>query len=101
MHPNRALLVERYGIHEAIASLRRKDGAVLVRELANEIEFSLAPTLELSFETGIDTPKSTITPKMRVSATYPASYSQRYVWLVHPFAAIVRFWFDKYMRYQR
>ena len=68
VHPNRALLVERYGIHETVASLRRKDGAVLVRELAKEIEPSLAPALKPSFKTGIDTPKSTIAPKKRVSA---------------------------------
>ncbi|KAI9430967.1 hypothetical protein H4582DRAFT_2103411 [Lactarius indigo] len=27
VHPNRALLVERYGIHETVAALRRKDDA--------------------------------------------------------------------------
>ncbi|KAF8489636.1 kinase-like protein [Russula emetica] len=68
VHPNRALLVERYGIHETVASLRRNDGAVLVRELAKEIEPSLAPALKPSFKVGIDTPKSTIAPKKRVSA---------------------------------
>jgi hypothetical protein len=68
VHPNRALLVERYGIHETVASLRRNDGAVLVRELAKEIEPSLAPALKPSFKAGIDTPKSTIAPKKRVSA---------------------------------
>jgi len=68
VHPNRALLVERYAIHEAVASLRRNDGAVLVRERAKEIEPSLAPALKPSFKTGIDTPKSTIAPKKRVSA---------------------------------
>jgi hypothetical protein len=70
VHPNRALLVERYGIHETVASLRRDDGAVLVRELAKEIEPSLAPALKPSFKAagGIDTPKSTIAPKKRISA---------------------------------
>jgi hypothetical protein len=71
VHPNRALLVERYGIHETVTSLRRDDGAVLVRELAKEIEPSLAPALKPSFKAaaaGIDTPKSTIAPKKRISA---------------------------------
>jgi hypothetical protein len=64
VHPNRALLVERYGIYEAVASLRRDDGAVLVRELAREIEPSLAPALKPSLR-GFDTPKSAIAPKKR------------------------------------
>ncbi|KAI9507778.1 kinase-like protein [Russula earlei] len=68
VHPNRALLVERYGIHETVASLRRDDGAVLVRELAREIEPSLAPVLKPSLK-GIDTPKSTIAPKKRARRT--------------------------------
>ena len=64
VHPNRALLVERYGIHETVAALRRRDGAVLVRELAREIEPSLAPALKPSLR-GADTPKSSIAPKRR------------------------------------
>ncbi|KAH9952501.1 hypothetical protein BC827DRAFT_1159698 [Russula dissimulans] len=68
VHPNRTLLVERYGIHETVASLRRDDGAVLVRELAREIEPSLAPALKPSLK-GIDTPKSAIAPKKRTRRT--------------------------------
>jgi hypothetical protein len=68
VHPNRALLVERYGIHETVASLRRDDGAVLVRELAREIEPSLAPALKPSLK-GVDTPKSSIAPKKRARRT--------------------------------
>ncbi|KAI0299616.1 hypothetical protein BC826DRAFT_932423 [Russula brevipes] len=68
VHPNRALLVERYGIHETVASLRRDDGAVLVRELAREIEPSLAPALKPSLK-GVDTPKSSIAPKKRTRRT--------------------------------
>jgi hypothetical protein len=68
VHPNRALLVERYGIHETVAALRRKDGAVLVRELAREIEPSLAPALKPSLR-GADTPKSSIAPKRRTGTT--------------------------------
>ena len=30
-HPNRAALVERYGLYELVVRLRREDGAVLVR----------------------------------------------------------------------
>jgi len=68
VHPNRALLVERYGIHETVTALRRKDGAVLVRELARDIEPSLAPALKPSLR-GIDTPKSAIAPKKRTRRT--------------------------------
>ncbi|KAI9436677.1 hypothetical protein H4582DRAFT_2099732 [Lactarius indigo] len=66
VHPNRALLVERYGIHETVAVLRRKDGAVLVRELAREIEPSLALALKPSLREA-DTPKSSIAPKRRTT----------------------------------
>ena len=76
VHPNRTLLVERYGIHETVASLRRNDGAVLVRELAREIEPSLAPALKPSLK-GVDplNPllKSTIAPKKRTAARRTAS----------------------------
>jgi hypothetical protein len=68
VHPNRALLVERYGIYETVASLRHDDGAVLVRELAREIEPSLAPVLKPSLK-GVDTPKSSIAPKRRARRT--------------------------------
>lgn len=44
-HPNRAMLVERYGIYAMVAKLSKDDGAVLVRELAREIMPSLAPAL--------------------------------------------------------
>ncbi|KAH9172667.1 hypothetical protein EDB89DRAFT_2069559 [Lactarius sanguifluus] len=65
VHPNRALLVEFYGIHETVAVLRRKDGAVLVRE----IEPSLAPALKPSLR-GADTPKSS----NRAEETHHALY---------------------------
>ena len=68
VHPNRTLLVERYGIHETVASLRRNDSAVLVRELARETEPSLAPALKPSLK-GVDTTKSTIAPKKRARRT--------------------------------
>ena len=61
VHPKGALLVDRYEIHETVPALRRKDGAVLVRELAREIESSLAPALKPSLRT----PKSSIAPKRR------------------------------------
>ncbi|THH12926.1 hypothetical protein EW146_g7242 [Bondarzewia mesenterica] len=69
VHPNRAILVERYGIYELVVRLKQKDGAVLVRELAREIEPTLAPALKpasskTSFK-GLDSPKSAIAPKKR------------------------------------
>lgn len=48
VHPNRALLVERYGLLGVVERLSRGggDGAVLVRELAREIVPSLKPVLK-------------------------------------------------------
>lgn len=68
VHPNRAILVERYGLHEIVAKLSKDDGAVLVRELAREILPALAPALKPSSRSalkGTDTPKNTsfIAPK--------------------------------------
>jgi hypothetical protein len=66
-HPNRAILVERYGLHEIVAKLSKDDGAVLVRELAREMLPTLVPALKPSSRSslkGIDTPKgSSIAPK--------------------------------------
>ncbi|KAF9651668.1 hypothetical protein BDM02DRAFT_3090819 [Thelephora ganbajun] len=53
IHPNRAILVERYGIYEIVAKLSKEDGAVLVRELAREIMPTLAPALKPSVSTGL------------------------------------------------
>lgn len=67
VHPNRAMLVERYGIYDIVAKLSKEDVAVLVRELAREIVPTLAPALKPSarLTKGIDTPKSAkaIAPK--------------------------------------
>jgi len=67
VHPNRAILVERYGLHEIVAKLSKDDGAVLVRELAREILPTLVPVLKPSSRSsvkGTDTPKgSSIAPK--------------------------------------
>lgn len=69
VHPNRAMLVERYGLHEIVSKLSKEDGAVLVRELAREILPALAPALKpapsKSGLRGPDTPKnsSIIAPK--------------------------------------
>lgn len=48
VHPNRAVLVERYGLLGVVERLSRGggDGAVLVRELAREIVPSLKPALK-------------------------------------------------------
>ncbi|KIM52300.1 hypothetical protein SCLCIDRAFT_1223881 [Scleroderma citrinum Foug A] len=62
VHPNRAILVERYGLHEMVLKLSKDDGAVLVRELAREILPALAPALKPALSKsgikGHDTPKS-------------------------------------------
>ncbi|KAI0060355.1 hypothetical protein BV25DRAFT_1917717 [Artomyces pyxidatus] len=73
VHPNRAILVERYGIYELVVKLKKDDGAVLVRELAREIEPTLAPALKPALSKtnlkGLDTPKSSIAPKKRTRRT--------------------------------
>ena len=53
VHPNRAILVERYGIYEIVAKLSKEDGAVLVRELAREIMPTLAPAIKPSIPAGL------------------------------------------------
>ena len=67
VHPNRVVLVERYGIYDIVAKLSKEDVAVLVRELAREIVPTLAPALKPSarLSKGFDTPKSakSIAPK--------------------------------------
>jgi hypothetical protein len=47
-HPNRAVLVERYGLYDVVRRLSKEDGAVLVRELAREIVPALRPALKPS-----------------------------------------------------
>ncbi|PSR80459.1 hypothetical protein PHLCEN_2v6716 [Hermanssonia centrifuga] len=69
VHPNRAMLVERFGIYDIVRRLSKHDGAVLVRELAREIMPTLAPALKpLSSRAGKgpDTPKSAIAPKKKM-----------------------------------
>jgi hypothetical protein len=46
IHPNKAILVDKYGLGSVVEKLSREDGAVLVRELAREI----APTLETALK---------------------------------------------------
>jgi hypothetical protein len=63
VHPNRAILVERYRLHEIVQKLSKEDGAVLVRELAREILPTLVPALKPSAK-GTDSPKNcTVAPK--------------------------------------
>jgi hypothetical protein len=45
VHPNKAILVERYGLFEIVDKLSKEDGAVLVRELARDISPTLMPAL--------------------------------------------------------
>ena len=72
IHPNRAMLVERFGIYDIVVKLSRDDQAVLVRELAREILPTLAPALKpASSRTskGPDTPKTAIAPKKKIRRT--------------------------------
>ncbi|EIW81107.1 hypothetical protein CONPUDRAFT_104294 [Coniophora puteana RWD-64-598 SS2] len=48
VHPNRLMLVERYGLDSLVRRLSADDGAVLVRELAREILPGLEPALRPS-----------------------------------------------------
>lgn len=83
VHPNRTVLVERYGLHEIVAKLSKDDGAVLVRELAREILPVLAPALKpssrisgLKGSGGPDTPKSSfIAPRPRRTASETSAIS--------------------------
>ncbi|TFY66122.1 hypothetical protein EVG20_g4965 [Dentipellis fragilis] len=81
VHPNRAILVERYGIYELVSRLKETDGAVLVRELAREIEPTLAPALRPALSKsvlkGLDTPKSAIAPKRRSRRTASETSAMR------------------------
>ncbi|KAI0927507.1 hypothetical protein AcV5_008028 [Taiwanofungus camphoratus] len=80
-HPNRAMLVERYGIYDIVYKLSKEDGAVLVRELAREIVPALAPALKpISSKSGrgAETPKgskSALAPK-RMRRTASESQAQ-------------------------
>ncbi|KAF8349417.1 hypothetical protein F5887DRAFT_946059 [Amanita rubescens] len=51
VHPNRAMLVERYGLLGVVERLSKSDGAVLVRELAREIVPTLKPGLKAKNDT--------------------------------------------------
>ena len=61
VHPDRASLVERYGIYGIVEKLSRQDGAVLVRELARDIIPVVAPPQALRGSSS----KNTIAPKKR------------------------------------
>ena len=63
VHPNRAILVERYRLHEIVLRLSKDDGAVLVRELAREIVPALIPALKPIAKLGVDSPKGSVIPK--------------------------------------
>jgi hypothetical protein len=66
VHPDRAGLVERYGIYGIVEKLSRQDGAVLVRELAREIMPVLALQQGLRASTGS---KTVVAPKRRARRT--------------------------------
>ncbi|KAL4249212.1 non-specific serine/threonine protein kinase [Abortiporus biennis] len=72
VHPNKAMLVDKFGLYDIVVKLSKEDGAVLVRELAREIVPTLAPALKpLSSRIGKgpDTPKSAIAPKKKMRRT--------------------------------
>lgn len=46
IHPNRAMLVDRFGLYDIVVKLSKEDAAVLVRELAREIVPTLAPAIK-------------------------------------------------------
>jgi hypothetical protein len=72
IHPNRAMLVERFGIYDIVVKLSKDDQAVLVRELAREILPTLAPALKPASNRaskGLDTPKTAIAPKKKMRRT--------------------------------
>ncbi|KIY69316.1 Pkinase-domain-containing protein [Cylindrobasidium torrendii FP15055 ss-10] len=70
VHPNRAMLVEKYGLLGVVENLSRGggDGAVLVRELAREIVPVLKPGLKPAALKGRDSPK-TVAPKKLMRRT--------------------------------
>lgn len=65
VHPNKAILVDKYGLGSVVEKLSREDAAVLVRELAREIQPSLGGSLLKSRPKGrAETPgKVAIAPK--------------------------------------
>ncbi|KAM6494311.1 hypothetical protein JOM56_010672, partial [Amanita muscaria] len=75
VHPNRAMLVDRYSLLAVVERLSKSDGAVLVRELAREIVPTLKPLRAKNGVSGslglVDTPtKSGLAPKkMRRAAS--------------------------------
>ncbi|KDQ11479.1 hypothetical protein BOTBODRAFT_177313 [Botryobasidium botryosum FD-172 SS1] len=106
VHPDRSGLVERYGLYGIVERLSKKDGAVLVRELAREMLPSLAtagstdgsggrsngPDLKKGIEglgLGAVTPKAGVTPKRRivrrsVSEAFPSSAANGSFGALHP-----------------
>ena len=69
VHPNRAMLVERYAIYDIVMKLSEEDGAVLVRELARDILPTLAPALKPSSSRpgkGLDTSKTAVALKKKM-----------------------------------
>ncbi|KAF8505364.1 hypothetical protein BU17DRAFT_101047 [Hysterangium stoloniferum] len=66
VHPDRASLVERFGIYEIVEKLSRQDGAILVRELAREIVPVVAPPSGLK---AAAISKANVAPKKRVRRT--------------------------------
>ncbi|EKM49713.1 uncharacterized protein PHACADRAFT_214230 [Phanerochaete carnosa HHB-10118-sp] len=77
VHPNRATLIERFGLHDVVRKLSADDPAVLVRQLAGELLPLLAPALRPAHARrgkGTESPKAAIAPKkMRRTASEGAA----------------------------
>jgi len=71
VHPNKAMLVERYGLLGVVEKLSRGggDGAVLVRELAREIVPALKPALKPATSNGHARTKTSTSSHMDLSSS--------------------------------
>ena len=72
VHPSRAMLIERFALHDVVLKLSADDQAVLVRQLAGELLPLLAPALKPAHSRGgsrPETPKSAIAPKKKMRRT--------------------------------
>ncbi|KAI9436670.1 hypothetical protein H4582DRAFT_403792 [Lactarius indigo] len=73
VHPNRALLVERYGIHEMVAVLWREDGTVLARDRVDSRAGAQVLPRGSRYAQELN----------RAEETHNTPYSQQHVWDRH------------------
>ncbi|GJE91912.1 Pkinase domain-containing protein [Phanerochaete sordida] len=71
VHPSRASLIERFGLHDVVRKAAADDPAVLVRQLAGELLPILAPALRPAHSRakGSDSSKGSIAPKKKMRRT--------------------------------